>query len=86
MFKIILMLNVDEYEYWDIPLDNNWTIEQIPQGTSELPDDPDFDGHTSCFVSTYRLCSKKQTIVLKNHGLTKTIMNFLQPEILVSDW
>ncbi|VVC34170.1 F-box domain,Galactose-binding domain-like,F-box associated (FBA) domain [Cinara cedri] len=80
----------DNFNHW--ALKNNtlsrflWIIEQIPVGADPLPDDPDFDGHTSCFVSTYRLCSKCQTITLKNHGLTSTLMKLLKPDILVSEW
>ncbi|XP_060852462.1 F-box only protein 17-like [Rhopalosiphum padi] len=77
----------NEYTHWNITNDHNWwTIEQTPQGAPPLPDDPDFDGHTSCFVSTYRLCSKRQKIIFKNYGLNDIVMKTLQPEISVSEW
>jgi len=73
--------------HWSITNDHNWwTIEDTPEGAPLLPDDPDFDGHTSCFVSTYRLCSKRQTIIFKNYGLNDIVMKTLQPEISVSEW
>ncbi|XP_025202011.1 F-box only protein 27-like isoform X2 [Melanaphis sacchari] len=75
------------FMHWSITNDHNWwTIEENPQGAPLLPDDPDFDGHTSCFVSTYRLCSKRQKIIFKNYGLNDIMMKTLQPEILVSEW
>lgn len=80
------MLNIDEYKYWTIPPNHNWSIEQTPQGTCELPNDPDFGGYRSCFVTTYRVCSKSQLIILKNYGLTKKIIKCLRPDILISDW
>lgn len=77
----------NQYMHWSITNDHNWwTIEETPEGAPLLPDDPDFDGHTSCFVSTYRLCSKRQKIILKNYGLNDIMMKTLQPEISVSEW
>jgi hypothetical protein len=63
-----------------------WIVEKSPEGASPLPNDPDFDGHTSCFVSTYRQCSKQQKIIFKDYGLNSTVMKYLNPEIFVSEW
>jgi len=84
---LIFICNKDEYNHWNIINDHNWwTIEQRPEGAPDLPDDPDFDGHTSCFVSTYRLCSKKQKIIFNMYGLNNAIMKLLEPEITISEW
>lgn len=81
------MLNVDDFAHWNPIYNNNtWAIERTPQGAPPLPKDPDFEGHKSCFVSTYRLCSKQQRIMLYDNGLNSNIMKCLQPDILVSDW
>lgn len=81
------ILNIDEFKHWILNNDTcMWIIEKTPQGTDPLPDVPDFDGNTSCFVSTYFLCYKQQTIVFKNHGLTKAVMKLLEPDILFSEW
>ncbi|CAI6366694.1 unnamed protein product [Macrosiphum euphorbiae] len=76
----------NEYKHWERYDHSLWIIEQTPQGSPLLPDDPDFDGHTSCFVSSFRLCSKSQRIIFKNYGLNDTVMKTLQPEISVSEW
>jgi len=77
----------DGYDHWVVPNNQKfWAIEPSPVGACELPNDPDFEGHTSCFVSTYRKCSKAQTVMFKNYGFTETIMMLLQPEIIISEW
>lgn len=80
------MLNVDTFVHWNLQSDNSWAIEQTPQGAPPLPDDPDFEKHKSCFVSTFRLCSKRQKVILHDYGLNSNVMKLLQPDILVSDW
>lgn len=78
---------IDKFNHWTVTNGQNWwAIEQTPQGATELPDVPDFDGYTSCFVTAYQLCSKKQTIVFKNYGLTDNLMKLLQPDISISEW
>lgn len=77
----------DQFEDWDIDSEENWWgIEQKPKGCPELPDNPDFEGQTSCFVSTYRLCVKSQTVFFKNYGLNETVMKVLKPRISFSEW
>lgn len=84
---IKILFFIDEYKHWDIKNHENWwSIEATPQGTSDLPNDLDFNGHTSCFVSTYRLCSKMQKITFKDYGLTDAIIKYLAPKISVSEW
>ncbi|XP_025412344.1 F-box only protein 27-like [Sipha flava] len=74
-------------KYWvSTSYHNMWIVEKSPEGASPLPNDPDFDGHTSCFVSTYRQCSKQQKIIFKDYGLNSTVMKYLNPEIFVSEW
>lgn len=63
-----------------------WIVEETPAGTDPLPNDPDFDGHTCCFASTYVECAKQQIIVFKNHGLTNAVMKLIEPDILFSEW
>lgn len=80
------MFYADEFDYWIIPNNQTWIIEPEPVGASKLPDDPDFEGHTSCFVSTYFECSKTQLIQFRKHGFTEKVIKYLQPEIVISEW
>ncbi|XP_050428955.1 F-box only protein 6-like [Adelges cooleyi] len=77
----------NNFDHWStLERNQGWAIENRPEGAPMLPDDPDFDGQTSCFVSTYRLCAKKQNIEFKKHGITKKLMQYLKPDIFVSEW
>lgn len=79
--------NIEGLDHWvTSSYHNMWIVEKLPLGAPPLPDDPDFDGQTSCFVSTYRQCSKHQKIIFKHYGLNSTVMKFLHPEIFVSEW
>ncbi|XP_050536224.1 F-box only protein 6-like [Daktulosphaira vitifoliae] len=77
----------NDYDHWSVPNKHKWwAIETTPQGAPMLPNNPDFAGYSSCFVSTYRLCTKKQKINFKDYGLTRHLMENIVPKIVVSEW
>jgi hypothetical protein len=62
-------------------------VHQIPQDKRHVLSDPDFDGHTSCFVIDFQyIRSIKQKIIFKDYGLNETVMKTLRPKILFSAW
>uniref|UniRef100_A0A8C1D0U4 Uncharacterized protein n=1 Tax=Cyprinus carpio carpio TaxID=630221 RepID=A0A8C1D0U4_CYPCA len=44
------------------------------------------DSVTSCFVTSYGLCLKRQLIDLNKEGYSETFMDQVQPHIKISDW
>ena len=40
----------------------------------------------SCFVTSYYICSKEQTIDLNLIGIPERVMNCYKPSILISEW
>lgn len=73
-------------KYWIQSTNDQFKIEKEPMGADPLPDCEDFGGHTSCFATTFNLCKKKQTIDLFGRGLSKDILDRLQPKIIASEW
>ncbi|XP_076244678.1 F-box only protein 6 isoform X2 [Calliopsis andreniformis] len=76
-------------KYWD-SIDEGgipWKVENPPIGVPPLPsDEPLFNGKQFCFVTSYLLCPKVQTINLKTEGLSPYILDHFQPPIVVSEW
>lgn len=63
---------------------DQWKVENPPQGVPALPNnEPLFGGKQFCFVTSYRNCTKIQTINLEAEGLTPYILDNLQPPIVV---
>ncbi|XP_017784556.1 PREDICTED: F-box only protein 6-like [Nicrophorus vespilloides] len=78
----------DIYENWKInkKFSNHWIIENPPVGCDPLPlDIDDFNGHQSCFVTSFEKCNKEQVIKISNPML-KQILNDFKPHIYVSEW
>ncbi|XP_015599833.1 F-box only protein 6 isoform X2 [Cephus cinctus] len=65
---------------------DHWIVECPPLNVPPLPSDPVFEGGQHCFVTSYRNCTKEQTIDLGNEGLTPYLMDKLQPPIVISEW
>ncbi|XP_057318516.1 uncharacterized protein LOC130663360 isoform X1 [Microplitis mediator] len=65
---------------------DNWLVESPPSGVPPLPDDPIFEGKSSCFVTSYHLCKKQQTVDLIDEGLSPVLLDTLQPPIQVGEW
>jgi len=99
---ITILLNLDEWNHWGNVTNTFWTmrrdtdmfdyadlscIQQIPQDNRHVLSDPDFDGHTSCFVIDFQyLRSIKQKIIFKDYGLNEIVMKTLRPKISCSAW
>ncbi|XP_025196235.1 F-box only protein 6-like [Melanaphis sacchari] len=61
-------------------------IVEVPKNEHIL-NDPDFDGHTSCFIIDYQYISTLyQQITFKDYGLNDIIMKILRPKISFSAW
>uniref|UniRef100_A0AAR2J0L4 FBA domain-containing protein n=2 Tax=Pygocentrus nattereri TaxID=42514 RepID=A0AAR2J0L4_PYGNA len=41
---------------------------------------------TKCFLTSYRLCLKRQLIDLEKEGYSPAILDEMQPDIVISDW
>ncbi|XP_034934476.1 F-box only protein 6-like [Chelonus insularis] len=65
---------------------DHWKVENPPNGVPPLPDDPVFEGHQSCFVTSYFTCTKRQIINLVEEGLSPYLLDTFQPPIVVSEW
>ncbi|CAG9859983.1 unnamed protein product [Phyllotreta striolata] len=79
----------DGFKNWVIlkNLGDQFKIEDPPKGSDPLPEGvPDFNGHTSCFVTSYYECNKIQEIQLENKRLLRYVMNKYRPQIAASEW
>ncbi|XP_026821318.2 F-box only protein 6-like [Rhopalosiphum maidis] len=92
----------DEWNHWENVTNTLWTIrsdvdifnyvnlsciQRISQDNRCVLSDPDFDGHTSCFVIDFQyLRSIKQKIIFKDYGLNEIVMKTLRPKISFSAW
>lgn len=76
------------FKYWQIIENggNKFIVEQTPQGADRLPPDiPEFNGHKSCFATSFDSCIKRQEIQLKSK-LLYYIVNKFKPNIYMSEW
>lgn len=62
------------------------TIEPYPVGADPLPECDDFGGYKSCFVTSHKTCRKEQIIDLYKNGLSKFVLDEMQPKIIASEW
>lgn len=79
----------DGYTFWEILQNggNGFKIEQTPCGADLLPQGvPEFDGHTSCFATSFERCIKRQEICLLKNKLLFYIVNKFKPDIYMSEW
>uniref|UniRef100_V5GSZ5 F-box only protein n=1 Tax=Anoplophora glabripennis TaxID=217634 RepID=V5GSZ5_ANOGL len=79
----------EQYKHWKIikNFGDKFTIEDPPTGADPLPlGVPDFNGHTSCFATSFQDCNKIQIISLKNKRLLRYILNKFNPHIYASEW
>ncbi|CAH1981337.1 unnamed protein product [Acanthoscelides obtectus] len=79
----------EKFKHWKIISDegDQFQIENPPKGSDPLPKDvPDFNGKTSCFVTSFYECNKVQEISLKEKRLLRYILNKFMPHIYVSEW
>lgn len=77
------------FKYWNILENggNGFKIEQTPCGSDPLPSDvPEFEGHKSCFVTSYDRCLKRQEVKLTDSKLLFYIVNKFKPDIYLSEW
>lgn len=86
-------MNVEGAEHWTILSgrfgrnDSGWNVEPVPIGSDMLPSGcNDFDGYSSCFVTSCDECKMEQFIDLENYGLYGSIMDKYQPIIVASEW
>uniref|UniRef100_A0A2S2NMY0 FBA domain-containing protein n=1 Tax=Schizaphis graminum TaxID=13262 RepID=A0A2S2NMY0_SCHGA len=74
--------NIDMFNLVDMSC-----IQYIPQDNRYILSDPDFDGHTSCFVIDFQyLRTIDQKINFKDYGLNEIVMKSLRPKISFSAW
>ncbi|XP_076250642.1 F-box only protein 6-like isoform X1 [Rhynchophorus ferrugineus] len=76
-------------EHWHIERNggHEFKIEDSPQGCGPLPlGVPEFQGHKSCFVTSYELCKKYQKIEISPKCLMYYIIQKYKPHIYVSEW
>ncbi|XP_056305077.1 F-box only protein 6-like isoform X2 [Danio aesculapii] len=71
----------DEFQGWEI-VENGGDRWQVENNRRPLPDNT----ITQCFVTSYRLCLKRQLIDLQKEGYSAAFMDQLQPHIKISDW
>uniref|UniRef100_A0A1B6J9E4 F-box domain-containing protein n=1 Tax=Homalodisca liturata TaxID=320908 RepID=A0A1B6J9E4_9HEMI len=78
-------VNCPRFKHWSVlsSQGDGWTVEMVPQGSQPLPEH--LEG-SSCFVTSYGLCSKQQIIKLSECGLSSKIMDEIQPHIDISEW
>lgn len=71
--------------HWDtVTQGENWKVENPPIGVPLLPNnEPVLEGKQYCFVTSFRLCIKRQVIRLEEEGLLPCILDELQPPIVV---
>lgn len=62
---------------------NQWAVESPPAGVPILPKDPIFTGINYCYVTSYDICSKEQTVDLIKEGATEYLLDQMQPIIKV---
>lgn len=78
----------NNFKHWIFNCNNNdfFKIEKEPIGADPLPEDiPDFNGHKSCFVTSYSRNNKEQRIQL-NNNLLSIMLDYYKPNIYVSEW
>jgi F-box associated region len=85
---IIIFFIVDKLKNWSIICEggNRFATECPPLGCDNLPDEVTNSFQNSCFVTSYYICSKEQTIDLNVIGIPERVMNCYKPSILISEW
>nr|CAH7759333.1 unnamed protein product [Callosobruchus chinensis]CAH7761829.1 unnamed protein product [Callosobruchus chinensis] len=79
----------EKFKHWKLVSNegDQFQIENPPKGSDPLPPDvPDFNGKTSCFVTSFYECNKIQEISLREKRLLRYILNKFMPHIYVSEW
>jgi F-box protein 6 len=87
---IVIFFIVEKLKNWSIICEggNRFATECPPVGCDNLPDEvTNSSGFSnSCFVTSYYICSKEQTINLNAIGIPERVMNCYKPSILISEW
>ncbi|XP_046751689.1 F-box only protein 6-like [Diprion similis] len=76
-------------KFWRILRDGGqqWNVECPPTGVPELPSsEPFFKNEQYCFVTSFRDCTKEQTVNLVSNGLPPKFLDQFQPPIMISEW
>ncbi|XP_018331071.1 F-box only protein 6-like [Agrilus planipennis] len=77
-----------QFEHWNIIANggDGFRVEERPCGSNLLPVNvPEFNGHTSCFATSFSACIKEQVIELKSK-LFLYVLNEYKPHIHASEW
>ncbi|KAG8568441.1 hypothetical protein GDO81_014001 [Engystomops pustulosus] len=76
---------MDGFKFWNIDENggDKWAIEESPGNHGQEFPDKDV---TKYFVTSYGLCMKSQLINLKKMGYRETLMDLVQPDIVIRDW
>ena len=67
---------------------DGWAFENPPIGSDDVPQEVKIIGaeKSLCFATSYRSCSKQQTISLSSLGISTDIMDTYKPSIVFTDW
>lgn len=79
----------EQFKHWKIikNFGDEFRIENPPCGSDPLPTGvPEFNGHTSCFSTSFYECNKIQEILIADKRLLRYILNKFMPHIYVSEW
>ncbi|KAM3922707.1 F-box only protein 44-like [Leptodactylus fuscus] len=73
------------FSFWNIEKNegDKWAIEDLPRTLGQ--DFPDVDV-SKYFVTSYGPCIKSQLIDLKKMGYSETLLDVIQPDIVIRDW
>jgi hypothetical protein len=83
-----LFCNVaDKLKSWKILENggNQWRVENPPAGADPVPEDPDLEGSTSCFATSFGPCAKRQVVDLVKEGWLPTFLD-TAPPIRFAEW
>lgn len=78
-----------DFEHWKILKNygDEFRVENPPAGADELPSNvKDFNGHTSCFATSYYECCKEQDVPLDGRPVYSLILDTYKPHIYASEW
>lgn len=78
-----------QFEHWDLLSDirDSW-IHRYPGGFDPFHQSADFDAdfcYRTCFATHLEL-KKQQTIDLREYGVSRFILDEVQPKIIASEW
>ncbi|XP_062587269.1 F-box only protein 6-like [Saccostrea cucullata] len=79
---------LDKFNHWKIVKNggDRFVVENKPSGSHPLEKFTDIKGPYKCWVTSYGMCEKHQTIDLLKEGCSPEVLDKIKPEIQVSEW